>query len=272
MTMSLEGRVALVTGAARGIGRATAQRLAAEGATVVACDLAEGHGLDTMPYELSASSELAATAESIESAGGKCLTVTADVRRSGELRAAADRAVAELGRLDILVSCAGISSFATLLEMSDETWDQMISVNLTGAANAIRAVAPHMVSAGYGRIVVVGSTAGKRGAPSIAHYTAAKWGVQGLVKSASLELVPAGITVNVVNPGPTDTIISTNPAVAAYVQSLASAGMQSSSESAQLIPPQAIADAVAFLVSDAAAHISGTALDVADGRNAAYTA
>jgi len=94
--------------------------------------------------------------------------VTADVRRSGELRAAADRAVAELGRLDILASCAGISSFATLLEMSDETWDQMISVNLTGAANAIRAVAPHMVSAGYGRIVVVGSTAGKRGAPSIA--------------------------------------------------------------------------------------------------------
>jgi NAD(P)-dependent dehydrogenase (short-subunit alcohol dehydrogenase family) len=270
MTRRLEGRVAFVTGAARGIGRATALALAAEGANVVACDLGTGHGVSTTGYSLSEPSDLAETARMVTDAGGACMTVTADVRHSSELRAAADHAVAELGRLDILAACAGISSFATLLEMDDETWDQMIAVNLTGAANAIRAAAPHMVAAGSGRIIVVGSTAGRRGAPMIAHYTASKWGVQGLVKSASLELQPLGVNVNVVNPGPVNTIISTNPQVAAYSAGLASAGIDSKGPA--LIEPVAIANAIVFLASDEAAHISGSAIDVANGRNAAYTA
>jgi 2-hydroxycyclohexanecarboxyl-CoA dehydrogenase len=156
--------------------------------------------------------------------------------------------------------------------MDDDTWDQMIGVNLTGAANTIRAVAfPHMVEAGYGRIIVVGSTAGRRGAPMVAHYSAAKWGLQGLIKCASLELLPRGVTVNIVNPGPVDTVLTNNSGVADYAAKLAAQDATPGPPGAAL-PPDAIADAIAFLAREDAGHISGTAIDVAGGRNALYTA
>jgi NAD(P)-dependent dehydrogenase (short-subunit alcohol dehydrogenase family) len=268
---SLTGRIALVTGAARGIGRATAVRLAAEGASVVACDIAgTEHDLRTTDfYGLAASSDLQETARLVEEAGGTCHTASVDIRNSEQLREAADRAVADLGRIDVLAACAGISSFAQLDEMDDATWDQMIAVNLTGTANTIRAVIPHMLRKEYGRIAVVGSTAGRRGAPMIAHYAAAKWGIHGLVKCASLELYPHGITINIVNPGPVDTVLGSNPGVEAYARRLGQVG--ASTAGAQL-PPEAIAHAIAFLATEEAKHISGAAIDVADGRNALYTA
>jgi NAD(P)-dependent dehydrogenase (short-subunit alcohol dehydrogenase family) len=267
----LNGRVAIVTGAARGIGRATAVRLAAEGADIVACDIAGGeHDLRTTDfYGLAAGPDLQETARLVGESGRRCLTFSVDIRSSERLRTVAERTVAELGRLDILAACAGISSFARLDEMDDSTWDQMIAVNLTGTANSIRAVIPHMIRERYGRIAVVGSTAGRRGAPMVAHYSAAKWGVHGLVKCASLELHPQGITINIVNPGPVNTAISNNPGVDEYARKLGQVG---ASTGGDLLPPEAIAHAIAFLATEEAKHISGAAIDVADGRNALYTA
>jgi NAD(P)-dependent dehydrogenase (short-subunit alcohol dehydrogenase family) len=261
------GRVAVVTGAARGIGRATALRLAAGGARVALVDLAGTGELDTVPYPLSTTEDLAGTAEAI---GAEAVIAPADVRDGAAVRAAIDQVFAECGRIDILAHCAGISSFASLLEMDDRTWDEMIAVNLTGGANAIRAVAPAMVDAGYGRIVLIGSIAGRRGSPLIAHYAAAKWGVHGLAKSASLELFQHGITVNVVNPGPVNTVISDNDGVREYARRLSTTA--STESGPPPLAPEVIADTIAHLAREDSRHISGGAVDVSDGRNAILTA
>ncbi len=161
----LAGKTALVTGAARGQGRAHALALAAEGADVVVSDIGAGT-VATLQYALPDPSELDETVRLVEKLGRRCLAVPADVRDTEQVDRAVATAVDQLGHLDILVANAGICGFGTFWEITDQAWDDVIGVDLTGAFKSMRAVAPHMIERGYGRIIVAASMAGRRGSPS----------------------------------------------------------------------------------------------------------
>jgi SDR family mycofactocin-dependent oxidoreductase len=195
---SLDGRVALVTGGARGQGRSHAVALAAEGADVVVCDVPEPMVSPT--YPLATEDDMKHTAELVEETGRRCLTVRTDIRRAPEVQAAVDESIEAFGRLDIAILNAGIVSTGPLAEVTDEAWDEMVSTNLTGTFNTLRAALPPMKRQGYGRIVATASMGGRMGIPELAAYNATKWGVIGLAKSVALEVARDGITVNVVCP------------------------------------------------------------------------
>ena len=191
MSHSLEGQVAVVTGAGGGIGAAIARDLAAAGALVVAADL-----------------DLATVTAVVESLAGSPQEAQAtrlDVTSAGEVSATLDRVVAQHGRLDVLVNCAGILTEVPLLEMSPETWDTMIEVDLRSVFLCCRYAAPHMVAAGRGRIINIASQLALKGGESLVHYSAAKAGVVGLTKALARELAPLGVLVNAIAPGPIET-------------------------------------------------------------------
>jgi len=178
MSKALDGQVAIITGGARGQGRADAVALASLGARVVLCDVPAT--LTSVRYELGTADDLDLTVSLVKEAG--------------------DAALAAFGQIDILVANAGIVSTGKVWELSDQDWREMIDTNLTGVFHAMRAVVPHMRERRYGRIVAISSLGGLTGLPSISHYSAAKWGVIGLAKSLALEVAAEGITVNVVAP------------------------------------------------------------------------
>ncbi len=200
----LTGKVAIITGAARGIGRATAVAFAREGAAVVGVDVA-GPVTASIEVAPATSDELDETGRLVAAEGGEWRAEIADQRDIGALRAVAERAVSSFGGIDILFANAGIQAFKPLLEMEDADWHDQIDVNLSGTANAVRAVAPHIVERGGGRIILTSSTQGQHGTKYGASYSASKWGILGLMKSAALELGEHKITVNAVVPGLIDT-------------------------------------------------------------------
>jgi 3-oxoacyl-[acyl-carrier protein] reductase len=249
----LAGRAALVTGAARGIGAATAERLAVEGADVCVVDLDEADAV--------------ATAKHIaEQTGRRALGVGADVTDSAATAAAVDRAVAELGRLDILVNNAGITRDNLLFKMSDDDWDQVISVHLRGMFLATRAAQRHMVEQRWGRIVNLSSVSalGTRGQ---LNYSAAKAGVQGATRTLAIELGPFGVTANAVAPGFVVTEMTEQ-----LVQRLGTTLEAFSEERAKITPvrragrPADIAGVIAFLAGDDAEFITGQTIYVDGGR------
>jgi SDR family mycofactocin-dependent oxidoreductase len=276
MTATLAGRTALITGAARGQGRSHAVRLAAAGADVVVLDAPAP--VASVSYPLGTAEELEETAELVRAEGREALTVTGDVRRSADMRAAVGATLERFGKLDVLVANAGIATYRQLVDMDDETWGDMIDVNLTGVANTIRAALPHMLDRSYGRIVVISSQSARRGVPNLSHYCAAKWGLAGLVKTVALETAPKhGITCNAVLPGAVKTPMMEHEEVLRTflpdAEEPSLAGMeellsQMSPMPTPWIDASDISDAVLFLASDAARHISGVALDVAAGFNA----
>ena len=182
----LDGRVAFLTGAARGIGAATAAKLASEGAAVVITDM------DAGPAE--------ETAANIRSSGAKALAIGLDVTNRDQLDAAAARAAQELGRLDILVACAGITRDNLLFRMTDDDWDGVIDTHLKGSFMSARATQKYMVDQRYGKMIFTSSTSalGNRGQ---SNYSTAKAGLQGLTRTLAIELGPFGINVNAVAPG-----------------------------------------------------------------------
>src|SRR5271163_1240933 len=196
----LRGKAAIVTGAARGIGRATAVAFAREGADVMGIDIV-GPVSPTLEVAPATPEDLAETGRMVEAAGTRWLEARLDQRDLPALRAAAEQARAAFGRLDILFANAGIQTFKPILDWQDADWQDTIDVNLTGTCNAIRAVAPHLVRNGGGRIIVTSSTQGRHGTKFGAAYSASKWGIIGLMKSAALELGEHKITVNAVVPG-----------------------------------------------------------------------
>jgi SDR family mycofactocin-dependent oxidoreductase len=199
----LDGRVAFITGGARGQGRAHALALAAEGADVVVADIAAD--LPVLRYPLANPDQLAETVKLIEEYGVRALGLQVDARDTAQMNGAVAQVISDLGRIDILVANHGVIDFSTVEETSDETWNTILDVNLTGIFKAIRAVIPQMRAQRYGRIVATTSMGARNTAPNLGHYISAKWGVIGLVKTAALELASYGITVNAIAPGAVET-------------------------------------------------------------------
>jgi SDR family mycofactocin-dependent oxidoreductase len=281
-----EGKVAVVTGAARGIGRATALALASHGAAIVGIDICAP--VDPRSgVKPSTPEDLAETGRRVRATGRRWLGIKLDQRDRSSLREAAVQAERELGGIDVLFANAGIQSFHPLLDMEDADWDITIDVNLTGTANAVRTFAPYMVKRGGGRIILTSSTQGQHGTKYGAAYSASKWGIIGLMKSAALELGPYHITVNALIPGLIDTALTRHEE--RYAQVLEDAGKQptgtpNDEEEARKIlntktplgvpwiEPGDVAPMVGFLASDAARMISGAAFEVTAGDSAHNTA
>jgi len=198
MAGRVAGKVAFVTGAARGQGRSHAIRLAQEGADTIAVDLCAQ--VSSVPYTMSTPEDLAETVKEIEALDRRIVATQADVRDYDAVKAALDEGVAQLGQLDIVAANAGIFSFGSLEELDDVTWQDMIDVNLTGVWHAAKAAIPHLRAAGGGSIILTSSTAGLMAIPNIGHYTSAKHGVVGLMRTLALELAPDMIRVNSVHP------------------------------------------------------------------------
>jgi len=277
----LEGKVALVTGGARGQGRSHAVALAREGARIVVLDAVED--IEVVPYGLATRADLDETVRLVEQEGVGCVAVEADVRSSEQMDAAVERAVAEWGSLDVLCANAGIWSYAELTEMTDEQWRAVIDVDLTGVFNGIRAAARPMRDQGYGRIVATSSVGGRKGMPGMANYAAAKWGVIGLIKTAALELAPYRVTANALCPAMvrTDMAFENEALYKIFRPDLEQPTTadieQTTIETQHKIPdpwiePEEISAAIVYLCSDNARHISGAAIDIAAGLNATWSA
>jgi len=282
----LRGKVAAVTGAARGIGRATAIAFAREGADVIGLDICAP--VDPRSgVEPSTPEDLEETGRLVRAAGRRWLGIKLDQRDLPALRAAAVRGEQEFGGIDILFANAGVQSFHPLLEMEDADWHITIDVNLTGTANAVRAFAPHMVKRGGGRIILTSSTQGQHGTKYGASYSASKWGIIGLMKSAALELGPYKITINALIPGLIDTPLTRHEE--RYAQVLQDTGKRPAGSSTDeeearkilttktplgvpWIDPADVAPVVVFLASDAARMVSGATYDVTAGDSARNTA
>lgn len=288
MADRLQGTVALVTGAARGIGRAVCAAFAREGADVVGLDLC-ARASAVQQYAIPTPADLDETGRLVAGHGRRWTAVHADIRDLPHLRTIADEVRAAHGRLDVLACVAAIQAFRPLLEMDDEDWTAQIDVYLTGTANTLRAFAPLVVDTaarrGGGRIILTSSTQGRHGMRDGSAYAASKWGLLGLMKSAALELGAKHVTVNAVVPGLIDTPLTRNDA--RYRQALAEANAGAVPEgpleehaAAALarktplgmpwLPPEAVAEAYVFLASDAAALVSGAAYDVTGGDSAHY--
>lgn len=277
----LEGKTALITGAARGQGRTHAVALAKEGANVVLTDLHED--LAPVPYPLASAGDLEETARLVEAEGVKALRMTVDVRESEQVDAAARRAVEELGSLDVVCANAGIWAASDLSSMSDEQWRTVIDVNLTGVFHTIRAAAREMVPQESGRIIATASTAGRAGMANFGNYVAAKWGVLGLVKTAALELAPHHITVNAICPAcvKTDMMFENEALYRVFRPDLEQPTTEDIEgtivEALHKLPepwiePEEVSEIVLFLASERGRHITGTGIDITAGASATWGA
>jgi SDR family mycofactocin-dependent oxidoreductase len=259
----LDGKVALITGAARAQGRSHAVLMAEQGADIVAFDLC-AQAAD-VGYPAATKEDLEETAAAVQATGRRVVPVIGDVRDQVALDRAVADGVAELGRLDVVVANAGISSWGRFWEMTEERWLDMIDINLTGVWRTLRAAVPVMIEQGSGgSIITICSVAGIKSLPGQAHYSAAKHGVVGLTKSAAIELGPYEIRVNSVHPWGVDTPMVQDPDVArildehpAYLGSFGSAMPQIG-----MAQPADISQAVIFLASDASRFITGAQIPV----------
>jgi SDR family mycofactocin-dependent oxidoreductase len=270
----LHGRVALVTGAARGQGRSHAVTLAQAGADIVAADICRPVG--TAPYPMATREDLDTTVAEVEKLDRRALPVECDTRSSADLDAAVAAGLAEFGKIDILVANAGIWALGKLWELTDEQWQDVVDINLTGAWRSIKAVVPSMIENRGGSIVLTASVNGFEGGAGMSHYVAAKHGVLGLMKNAALELGGYNIRCNAVCPGIVDTqmndwqgaydMMAGRPGgtpedrqYAAYNWSvLAGRG---------LLRPSTISKAVLWLASDDSADVTGVALPIDGGHS-----
>jgi SDR family mycofactocin-dependent oxidoreductase len=208
----LDGKVAFITGAARGQGRSHAVRLAQEGADIIAIDIAAQ--IDSVPYHLATPQDLKETVQQVEALGRKIVASEADVRDYDQLRAALDAGVKELGRLDIVSANAGMISFSKLDVLEEQAFRDVVDVNLTGVWHTAKAAIPHLRAGGEGgSIVITSSSGGLKAAQNIGHYVAAKHGVVGLMRTLALELAADNIRVNSLHPTAVNTDMVLNNAV-----------------------------------------------------------
>lgn len=271
----LDGKVALITGGARGQGRSHAVTFAREGADIVVCDIADQ--IETVPFKMANEAQLAETVKLVEQYDQRCVGMKADVRDTAQINSVAERALEEFGRIDILIANAGIVSPVDFVDISDQAWSDMIGTDLTGVFKSIRAVAPHMIERKSGRIIATSSMVGKTGVPKLSHYVAAKWGVIGLVKSLALEFGEYGITVNAVCPTNVDTDMIQNQAMyALFAPDVENPTREDviegfSSLNALPIPwieAQDVSNGMLYLASDDGRYVTGETLTIAAGWNA----
>jgi len=270
----LSGKVALITGAARGQGRSHAVRLAEDGADIVAVDIVAS--IPTACYPPPLPADLQLTAKLAEGEGARVLAVEADVRDQAALDETVARALAAFGRIDIVVANAGTFSHAPAWELSDDQWQDVVDVNLTGVWRTIKACVPSMIALGRGgAVVLTSSVTGLHGYANIASYAAAKHGVNGLMRTLANELGPHGIRVNSVCPGLINTDMMMNDEIyALFRPDVANPTLEDAREAfraKQLLPmdwlePRDVSNAIAFLVSEEARAITGVALPVDGGQ------
>ncbi|MCW2574167.1 MAG: 3-ketoacyl-ACP reductase [Modestobacter sp.] len=269
----LEGKVAFITGAARGQGRSHAVRLAQEGADIIAVDACTE--IATVDYPLSTPEDLAETVRQVEALDRRIIAGQVDVRDGAGLTAAVDKGVAELGRLDVVVANAGIASFAPAEQLTDEAWDAMIDINLSGVFKSVRPTIRHLkANPEGGAIVLTSSTAGLKGIPNIAHYTAAKHGVVGLMKVLANELARYRIRVNTIHPTNVDTpMIMNEGAYRLFRPDLEHPTREDVADTfaglnAMPVPwvdVLDISEAVLYLVSDSGRYVTGVQLPIDAG-------
>ena len=265
--MELQGKVALITGGARGQGRSHAVRLAQEGADIVVCDVADQ--LATVPYPMAQRADLDETVKLVEDADRRCLSVVADVRDTAAVQTVVDQTMAEFGRIDIVLANAGIMTVCeNSWDISDEQWEETIGVNLTGVFKICRAVIPHMIAGGRGgAIVITSSVAGLRSFPALTDYTASKHGVVGLMRNLARELGEHSIRVNTVHPTGVASPMAFNDFLGQWLESREELTrfMTENILPTGVVKPCDISDAISWLVSDRARWVTGTAIPIDAG-------
>ncbi len=279
----LSGKVAVITGAARGIGRAIAVDMAANGADIVGLDICSKI-LPVQEYAVTTRQDLDQTGQLVQKHGRKFMPVVGDVRDMAFLRSTADKVEQQFGHIDIVVANAATQLYKPLLEMEDWEWTDVINNNLNGTANTLRAFGPRLVKRGQGRIIVLASMQGKHGSKNMASYSASKWGIIGLMKSAALELGKSKVTVNALIPGLVDTPLThnesrwstligeieatDNPPKNPTEQQAAQARAPHVPLKVPWLKPEDLAPAAVFLASDLAAMVTGACYDVTGGDDA----
>jgi SDR family mycofactocin-dependent oxidoreductase len=265
---TLQGRVAFITGAARGQGRAHAIRLAREGADIIASDICAPVS-ESISYPAATPEDLVDTVRAVEAEGRKVLARAVDIRDDAALRQLVSDGVEQFGRLDILVANAGVLSWGRIWELSDEQWDSVIGVNLTGTWRTLRAVIPAMIEAGNGgSIVVVSSSAGLKATPGNGHYSATKHGLVALTNTLAIELGEFGIRVNSIHPYSVDTpmiepdlmmrVFAEHPH---YVHSFGPMPLQPNG----FMAAAEVSDVVAWLAGDGSGTLTGAQIPVDKG-------
>jgi len=269
----VQGKVAFITGAARGQGRSHAIRLAEEGADIIAVDIA-GPVPSVSAYPLATEEDLAETVRQVEALDRRIVARKADVRDAAALRSVLDEGIAQFGRLDIVVANAGIYQPVPTLEMNDAAWLETIAINLTGVWNTVQAALPHLIAGGGGSVILTSSVLGLRGAANSIHYSAAKHGVVGIMRSVAGEFGGHRIRVNSIHPTLVNTVMVQNEQTWAM---FAPGNPRPSQESAEPIfqsintlpvpwvEPVDISNAVLFLASDESRYITGVTLPVDAG-------
>jgi len=273
----LEGRVALITGAARGQGRAHAIRLADDGADIIAVDICRPIS-DTITYPLATPEELADTVRAVEATGRKVLAREVDIRDLAALQQVVADGIEQFGRLDVLVANAGVLSWGRLFEMSEEQWEAVIDVNLNGTWKTIRAAVPAMIEAGNGgSIIIVSSSAGLKATPGNGHYSASKHGLVALTNALAIEVGEFGIRVNSIHPYSIETPMVEKEAMMQlfskypnYIHSFSPMpyrpiNHQGKKGLQEFMEPQEVSDVVAWLAGDGSATISGSQIAVDRG-------
>ncbi|MHA3022672.1 mycofactocin-coupled SDR family oxidoreductase [Mycobacterium sp. BMJ-28] len=269
---TLDGKVAFITGVARGQGRSHAVRLAAEGADIIGVDVCAD--IASSSYPMATRAELDETVDLVEAGGGKMLGTVADVRDFRALKSALDAGVAHFGRLDIVCANAGIAATAFRDVTDDEDldmWGDVLGVNLFGAYHTAKVAIPHLIAGGRGgSIVFTSSTAGLKGFGGSQGgglgYAASKHGIVGLMRTLANALAPHSIRVNTVHPTAVNTMMAVNPAMTAFLEHLPDGGPHLQNPMpVSLLEPEDISDAVAYLVSDQAKFVTGVTFPVDAG-------
>jgi SDR family mycofactocin-dependent oxidoreductase len=266
------GKVALITGGARGQGRSHAITLAREGADILAIDVAAG--IEHIPYGLATPEDMQQTVAEVEALDRRMIAVQGDVRRQADLDDLVRRGIAEFGRIDIVVANAGVWTVDDLWKITDDQWNTVLDVNAGGVWRTIKAVAPHMIERQQGSIILIASGAAK-GGRRLAHYVASKAAVVGLMAAAALELGPHGIRCNVILPGGVDTAIldwqggydmlAGGEGLGTRQHLVTGARVSPLLPGRGLLAPQAISNAVLWLASDESSEVTGIEIPVDAG-------
>lgn len=267
----VQGKVALITGAARGQGRSHAVRLAEEGADIIAVDVCAP--IPGVLYEAATEDDLAQTVKDVEATGRRIIASTVDVRDRAALESAIAAGVAELGRLDIVIANAAVCIAGPWDEITPEVWSTTLDINLTGVWNTVQLAAPHLIAAGGGSILMISSSAGLKGLPFLSPYVAAKHGLVGLMKAYANELAEHRIRVNTIHPAGVDTPMGNGGGMAKMPDWIAAhptlGGMLVNPLPAEIMQPSDVTNAVLFLVSDEGRYVTGHTMAV-DAGNSGY--